>query len=74
MGRRIKWGMDIDEILRIRERIEDSRRRVAVALDTARASHRLMCEMREKLDLHCQRLERLQVSLAIWRSKSDACS
>jgi hypothetical protein len=74
MGWRIKSSMDIDEILRIRERIEDSRRRVAAALDSARASHRLMSEMREKLERHLQHLERHQVSLAIWRSKTGAHS
>lgn len=66
--------MDIDEILRIRERIEDSRRRIAAALDAARESQRLVGEVRVKLDRHRQCAGRLQISLAIWQSKSDAHS
>ncbi len=66
--------MDIDEILRIRERIEDSRRRIAAALDAARASQRLVGEVRIKLDHHRQREGRLRISLAIWHRKLDAHS
>jgi hypothetical protein len=57
--------MDLDEILRIRGRIEDSRRRIAAALDAARASQRRMGEMRIKLERHRRQVARLQISLKL---------
>jgi hypothetical protein len=59
--------MDINEILRIRERIEDSRRRIAAAFDAARASQRLMGETRVKLERHRRRVKCVHVSLEIRR-------
>ena len=63
--------MNIDEILRIRERIEDSRRRIAAAFDAARASQRLMGETRVKWERHRRRVRRVHVSLEIRRDDSE---
>ena len=67
---RIEWSMDINEILRIRERIEDSRRRIAAALDAARTSHRLMEDLIVKRERHRLRVDRLRISLRICGRRS----